>query len=40
MDDYIVPPGLGNRSGSLGAMALAMRLDDIRTTLSGNPGEA
>src|SRR4030067_336677 len=23
---YIVPPGLGNRSGSLGAIALAMRL--------------
>jgi len=27
MDDYIVPPGLGNRSGSLGALALAQGLD-------------
>jgi fructokinase len=26
IDDYIVPPGLGVRSGSLGAIALAMRL--------------
>jgi fructokinase len=25
IDQYIVPPGLGNRSGSLGAIALAMR---------------
>ena len=24
IDTYIVPPGLGNRSGVLGAMALAM----------------
>jgi fructokinase len=27
IDDYIVPPGLGNQSGSLGAIALAMQLD-------------
>jgi fructokinase len=26
IDDYIVPPGLGNQSGSLGAIALAMQL--------------
>jgi fructokinase len=26
MDEYIVPPGLGNRSGSLGAIALAQSL--------------
>jgi fructokinase len=25
IDDYIVPPGLGNQSGSLGAIALAMQ---------------
>jgi hypothetical protein len=25
-----VPPGLGNQSGSLGAIALAMQLDDIK----------
>jgi fructokinase len=25
IDRYIVPPGLGGRSGSLGAIALAMR---------------
>lgn len=24
IDNYIVPPGLGNQSGSLGAIALAM----------------
>jgi fructokinase len=29
IDDYIVPPGLGNQSGSLGAIALAMQLDEI-----------
>ena len=28
IDDYIVPPGLGNQSGSLGAIALAMQLDE------------
>jgi fructokinase len=28
IDQYIVPPGLGNRSGSLGAIALAMRLTE------------
>lgn len=27
IDDYIVPPGLGNQSGSLGAIALAMQGD-------------
>lgn len=26
VDDYIVPPGLGNQSGSLGAIALAMQM--------------
>jgi fructokinase len=28
IDDYILPPGLGNQSGSLGAIALAMQIDD------------
>ena len=28
IDDYIVPPGLGNQSGSLGAIALAMQIDE------------
>jgi fructokinase len=28
IEDYIVPPGLGNQSGSLGAVALAMQLDE------------
>src|SRR5215211_7242128 len=28
IEDYIVPPGLGNQSGSLGAIALAMQLDE------------
>jgi len=28
IEDYIVPPGLGNQSGSLGAIALAMQMDD------------
>lgn len=27
IDGYIVPPGLGNRSGSLGAIALAMQME-------------
>jgi fructokinase len=27
IDDYIVPPGLGNQSGSVGAIALAMQID-------------
>ena len=27
IEEYIVPPGLGNQSGSLGAIALAMQLD-------------
>ena len=26
IDDYIVPPGLGNQSGSLGAIALAIQM--------------
>ncbi|HSB01446.1 MAG TPA: hypothetical protein VLE49_12405, partial [Anaerolineales bacterium] len=25
---YILPPGLGNQSGSLGAIALAMQVDE------------
>jgi fructokinase len=28
IDDYIVPPGLGNQSGSLGAIALAMQIEE------------
>src|SRR6185295_18521166 len=28
IDDYIVPPGLGNQAGSLGAIALAMQIDE------------
>ena len=28
IEDYIVPPGLGNQSGSLGAIALAMQLEE------------
>jgi len=28
MDQYIVPPGLGNQSGSMGAIALAMQLEE------------
>jgi fructokinase len=28
IDQYIVPPGLGNQSGSLGAIALAMQVDE------------
>jgi fructokinase len=28
IDDYIVPPGLGSQSGSLGAIALAMQIDE------------
>jgi fructokinase len=27
IDDYILPPGLGNQAGSLGAIALAMQMD-------------
>jgi hypothetical protein len=26
IDEYVVPPALGNRSGSLGAIALAMSM--------------
>lgn len=33
IEDYILPPGLGGQSGSLGAIALAMHLDEI----SNNP---
>ena len=28
IDDYIVPPGLGNQAGSIGAIALAMRMEE------------
>jgi fructokinase len=28
IDSYILPPGLGNQSGSLGAIALAMQMDE------------
>jgi fructokinase len=28
IDQYIVPPGLGNQSGSMGAIAMAMHLED------------
>lgn len=28
IEDYIVPPGLGSQSGSLGAIALAMQMDE------------
>jgi len=31
IEDYIVPPGLGNQSGSLGAIVLAMQIDDRNT---------
>jgi len=34
IDSYILPPGLGNQSGSLGAIALAMQIDEI----SSDPG--
>jgi fructokinase len=30
IDDYILPPGLGNQAGSLGAIALAMQIDEIK----------
>jgi fructokinase len=33
IEDYIVPPGLGNQSGSLGAIALAIQLAQEK----GNP---
>jgi fructokinase len=35
IDDYIVPPGLGNQSGSLGAIALAMQFDRINNDPRG-----
>jgi hypothetical protein len=28
IDQYIVPPELGNQSGSMGAIALAMQLEE------------
>jgi fructokinase len=28
IDQYIVPPGLGNQAGSMGAIALAMQLEE------------
>jgi fructokinase len=28
IDQYIVPPGLGNQSGSMGAIALAMQYEE------------
>jgi fructokinase len=31
MDEYIVPPGLGNQSGSLGAIAMAMQLEELNS---------
>jgi fructokinase len=30
IDDYILPPGLGNQAGCLGAIALAMQFDEIK----------
>jgi fructokinase len=36
IEDYIVPPGLGNQSGSLGAIALAMQIDQTKTTLKND----
>jgi len=30
IDSYILPPGLGNQSGSLGAIALAMQVDETK----------
>jgi fructokinase len=35
IDDYIVPPGLGNQSGSLGAIALAMQFDGRNNNAGG-----
>ena len=32
IDDYILPPGLGNQAGSLGAIALAMQMDKINNS--------
>jgi len=32
IDDYILPPGLGNQAGSLGAIALAMQMDEINNS--------
>ena len=31
IDQYIVPPGLGNQSGSMGAIALAMQVEESNT---------
>jgi len=36
MDNYIIPPGLGKRSGILGAMAMAMKLTN--TNMPASPG--
>ncbi|MGZ9223123.1 MAG: ROK family protein [Anaerolineales bacterium] len=33
IEDYILPPGLGSQSGSLGAIALAMQMDEIHNDL-------
>ncbi|HLO27592.1 MAG TPA: ROK family protein [Anaerolineales bacterium] len=33
IDGYILPPGLGNQSGSLGAIALALQIDEISNEL-------
>ncbi|MCI0549326.1 MAG: fructokinase, partial [Anaerolineae bacterium] len=30
IDNYIVPPALGNQSGSLGAIALAMQMTEAQ----------
>jgi fructokinase len=32
IEDYILPPGLGSQSGSLGAIALAMQMDEINNS--------
>jgi len=35
IEEYIVPPGLGNQSGSLGAIALAMQIDATNNDRQG-----
>jgi hypothetical protein len=38
IDEYILPPALGNRSGALGAIAMAIELAGEKNKLSlGNP---